>query len=214
MASQEEPQVDDTRGLPDIPAPQETLFGQGTTDEETPSAAAEHNGEAAAPAGEPAGAVVSPARPRGIASFPGGPPPVSTPPPTVPLFSLAEAPTADDAPRFRVTTVESTAGAFRPAGPPPPVPPPAAEPPDRPAGEVTAEPEEVEVEPEIAVEAEEPREVEPEPAKPARSGRLGRSGRSGRTRSARAARTARAEEGAVAGATAEEGAVAGATAEA
>jgi len=240
MASQEEPQVDDTRGLPDIPAPQETLFGQGTTDEETPSAAAEHNGEAAAPAGEPAGAVVSPARPRGIASFPGGPPPVSTPPPTVPLFSLAEAPTADDAPRFRVTTVESTAGAFRPAGPPPPVPPPAAEPPDRPAGEVTAEPEEVEVEPEIAVEAEEPREVEPEPAEAAVEAgaeaaveaveaeeaettaveaeaaveaeptKPARSGRLGRSGRSGRTRSARAARTA----RAEEGAVAGATAEA
>src|SRR6266542_6757392 len=118
MASREEPQVDDTRGLPDVPAPQETLFEEEPPQEETTepeaTAAPDRNGEVPSGTIEASGGVVSPARPRGIASFPGGPPPVSTPPPTMPLFTQPE-PAA--APRVRVTTAESTA-AFRPAGPP------------------------------------------------------------------------------------------------
>src|SRR6266705_1216403 len=79
MASREEPQVDDTRGLPDVPAPQETLFEEDPKPEETTEATAtpDLNGEAPSPTAEASG-VVSPARPRGMASFPGGPPPVST----------------------------------------------------------------------------------------------------------------------------------------
>src|SRR6266536_2073022 len=135
MASREEPQVDDTRGLPDVPAPQETLFEEDPKPEETTEATAtpDLNGDAPSPTAEASG-VVSPARPRGMASFPGGPPPVSTPPPTVPLFTQPE-PAA--APSFRVTTVESTA-AFRPAGPPPPAPP-VTEPPPAPAAQTGAE---------------------------------------------------------------------------
>jgi len=96
-----------------------------------------------------------------MASFPGGPPPVSTPPPTVPLFTQPE-PAA--APSFRVTTVESTA-AFRPAGPPPPAPP-VTEPPPALAAETEAE-----VAAEVATEAtsagnEAPVEVEGEAASP------------------------------------------------
>src|SRR6266540_1399107 len=135
MASREEPQVDDTRGLPDVPAPQETLFEEDPKPEETTEATAtpDLNGDAPSPTAEASG-VVSPARPRGMASFPGGPPPVSTPPPTVPLFTQPE-PAA--APSFRVTTVESTA-AFRPAGPPPPAPP-VTEPPPALAAQTEAE---------------------------------------------------------------------------
>ena len=162
MASREEPQVDDTRGLPDVPAPQETLFEEDPKPEETTEATAtpDLNGEAPSPTAEASG-VVSPARPRGMASFPGGPPPVSTPPPTVPLFTQAE-PTA--APSFRVTTVESTA-AFRPAGPPPPAPPVTETPP------ALAAETEAEVEAEAATEAtpagnEAPVEVEREAASP------------------------------------------------
>src|SRR6266542_2511246 len=40
MASREEPQVDDTRGLPDVPAPQETLFEEDPKPEETTEATA------------------------------------------------------------------------------------------------------------------------------------------------------------------------------
>src|SRR6266487_2358143 len=147
MASREEPQVNDTRGLPDIPAPQETLFEEDRTAEDSVQAAAtpEQNGDAPSPAAEASGDVVSPARPRGMASFPGGPPPVSIPPPTMPLFTQPEP--APAAPSFRVTTVESTA-AFRPAGPPPPAPSTTQTPPA-----LAAEPEEAE-EAEVQVEAE------------------------------------------------------------
>src|SRR6266581_1629568 len=173
MASREEPQVDDTRGLPDVPAPQETLFEEDPKPEETTEATAtpDLNGEAPSPTAEASG-VVSPARPRGMASFPGGPPPVSTPPPTVPLFTQAE-PTA--APSFRVTTVESTA-AFRPAGPPPPAPPVTETPPAlaaeteaAAAGEATT----AETEPAPAAGAE-TTEAEALPARPARRSRGGR----------------------------------------
>src|SRR6266516_1881043 len=147
MASREEPQVNDTRGLPDIPAPQETLFEEDPTAEDSVQAAAtpEQNGDAPSPAAEASGDVVSPARPRGMASFPGGPPLVSKPPPTMPLFTQPEP--APAAPSFRVTTVESTA-AFRPAGPPPPAPSTTQTPPA-----LAAEPEEAE-EAEVQVEAE------------------------------------------------------------
>jgi ribonuclease E len=150
MASREEPQVDDTRGLPDRPAPQETLFEDESTEEEAveqAAPAAERNGEAPnARTAEP----VSPARPRGVGSFAGGPPPVSSPPPTMPLFTQPEPPRADAASRFRVTTVESTA-AFRPAGPPP-VRPAATEPP----AEAPAPDAEASSEPADATEAAEP----------------------------------------------------------
>ncbi|HZD72646.1 MAG TPA: hypothetical protein VE776_01930, partial [Actinomycetota bacterium] len=141
MASREEPQVDDTRGRPDVPAPQESLFEEDPApqDQDEATASPERNGEAPEGSGE----VVSPARPRGVGSFPGGPPPVSTPPPTMPLFTQPEPPAT---PSFRVTTVERTA-AFRPAGPPPPAPPPTETPPA-----LAAEPEEA-----------------PEPARPAAS---------------------------------------------
>ena len=143
MASREEPQVDETRGLPDVPAPQETLFEEDPTPPDTAEAPAapERNGDASSPTTQSVD-IVSPARPRGMASFPGGPPPVTTPPPTVPLFTQAEPPSAT--PSFRVTTVESTA-AFRPAGPPPPAPALTQTPPAL-AAEPEAEVEEAEVE--------------------------------------------------------------------
>ncbi|HEX8928326.1 MAG TPA: hypothetical protein VGA45_05365, partial [Actinomycetota bacterium] len=118
MASREEPQVDDTRGLPDVPAPQETLFEEPQEEqaEAEPATVTERNGDAPGARAD----TVSPGRPRGMASFAGGPPPVSTPPPTQPLFSPTEI-TPAPTPSFQVITVESTA-AFRPAGPPPPAP--------------------------------------------------------------------------------------------
>src|SRR6266511_2745536 len=202
MASREEPQVDDTRGLPDVPAPQETLFEEDPKPEETTEATAtpDLNGDAPSPTAEASG-VVSPARPRGMASFPGGPPPVSTPPPPVPLFTQPE-PAA--APSFRVTTVESTA-AFRPAGPPPPAPP-VTEPPPALAAETEAEgapevaaPEAAaageattaETEPPAAAGAE-TTEAEAPPAKPARRSRGGRG--KARDRAEAASAEARATE--------------------
>src|SRR5919198_6720381 len=130
MASQEEPRTDDTRGLPGASAPQGIAADQEDAGlevaagevPETAAAAAQRDGEAAAVA-EPSadGPVVSPARPRGVASFPGGPPPVVSPMPDLPSLPLAEAPPVEGARRFRVATVE-TAAATRPAGPPPPAP--------------------------------------------------------------------------------------------
>ncbi len=169
MASQEEPRTDDTRGLPGTSAPQGTAADQGdeTSPRETaeqqatpqPAAAtAERNGEAAAASERLAeGVVVSPARPRGMASFPGGPPPTVTPVPDLPTLPLPQPSPAPDGPRFRVTTVETTA-ATRPAGPPPPFvrPAPAALAPE-PLLEADAEEDE---EPEAAGHAEPPVEVE------------------------------------------------------
>jgi ribonuclease E len=67
-------------------------------------------------------------RPRGAASFPGGPPPAA-PPPTDPPVALPPTPAEPvPPPQFRVTTVE-TAGASFPGGPPPPAPPPSEDPP-------------------------------------------------------------------------------------
>jgi ribonuclease E len=134
MASQEEPRVDDTRGLPGALAPESTTADQEKTSRQEAeeqaaeqaasrpaTATADRNGEVApTPGPSRDGPVVSPARPRGMASFPGGPPPVVTPVPDLPTPQLPEAPLAGEAPRFRVTTIETTAAASRPAGPPPP----------------------------------------------------------------------------------------------
>jgi ribonuclease E len=193
MASREEPQVDDTRGLPDVPAPQETLFEEPEEEQAEPEATAapERNGDA--PGAQ--GATVSPGRPRGMASFAGGPPPVSTPPPTQPLFTQTEI-TPPATPSFQVITVESTA-AFRPAGPPPPAPALteapaalAAEPEDEvedgdeettarseptTAPQATAAPETAVPEPAAEAEPEpEPRAPKPRPARRSRSGRAAR----------------------------------------
>ncbi|HZC99418.1 MAG TPA: hypothetical protein VFA46_04250, partial [Actinomycetes bacterium] len=130
MASQEEPRDDDIRGLPGAPAPHGTTADQEDASRREPEGQVgpqptgptpERNGEAIRVASElsSGGAVVSPSRPRGMASFPGGPPPTVTPAPALPAPPLPESPAAHDAPRFRVTTVETTA-ATRPAGPPPP----------------------------------------------------------------------------------------------
>jgi ribonuclease E len=168
MASQEEPRIDDTRGLPGAPAPQSIAADQEDAGPEaaageipeTAAAAAQRNGEAAAVA-EPSadGPVVSPARPRGVASFPGGPPPVVSPMPDLPSPPLAEAPPLEGARRFRVATVE-TAAATRPAGPPPAAPrsapaPLAPEPPAEAEEEPTAEAEvETGVDPQSQLEVE------------------------------------------------------------
>jgi ribonuclease E len=66
-------------------------------------------------------------RPRGAASFPGGPPPASSAPAELPV-APAPAPEPAPPPQFRVTTVEPSAASF-PGGPPPPAPPPGDDPP-------------------------------------------------------------------------------------
>jgi len=66
-------------------------------------------------------------RPRGAASFPGGPPPAAPAPADVPV-APTPAPEPAPPPRFRVTTVEPAAASF-PGGPPPSAPPPRDDPP-------------------------------------------------------------------------------------
>jgi ribonuclease E len=60
---------------------------------------------------------VSPGRPRGAASFPGGAPPASTP--SAPSAPPTPAPLDAPTPQFQVTTVETTTTASFPGGPPP-----------------------------------------------------------------------------------------------
>src|SRR6266540_4061027 len=195
MASHEEARADDTRGLPGASASNGTTDDQEETDRQEDAdeqatrqpaaAAAERNGEPAAASSEPSpdGAVVSPARPRGVASFPGGPPPTVTPVPDLPDLPVPETAPAEDGPRFRVTTVETTAAATRPAGPPPPTPrrapaPLAPEPEPEPVASAAAEAQEetageaaaevtVVAGPPVEVEAQPELEVEPAPEAPA-----------------------------------------------
>ncbi len=197
MASHEEARADDTRGLPGASASNGTTDDQEETDRQEDAdeqatrqpaaAAAERNGEPAAASSEPSpdGAVVSPARPRGVASFPGGPPPTVTPVPDLPDLPVPETAPAEDGPRFRVTTVETTAAATRPAGPPPPTPrrapaplAPEPEPEPEPVASAAAEAQEetageaaaevtVVAGPPVEVEAQPELEVEPAPEAPA-----------------------------------------------
>src|SRR5919198_189325 len=140
MASEEEPRAHDTRGLPGASA------SQSTTEESQEQAGGaplsptpERNGEAAPSAREPSrdGPVVSPARPRGVASFPGGPPPVVTPVPDLPTPPNPPPPPPP-----------------RPAPPPHPPPPPPAPLAPEPADAEAEAPVEVEPEPESEVEIE------------------------------------------------------------
>ncbi len=200
MASHEEARADDTRGLPGASASNGTTDDQEETDRQEDAdeqatrqpaaAAAERNGEPAAASSEPSpdGAVVSPARPRGVASFPGGPPPTVTPVPDLPDLPVPETAPAEDGPRFRVTTVETTAAATRPAGPPPPTPrrapaplAPEPEPEPEPVASAAAEAQEetageaaaevtVVAGPPVEVEAQPELEVEPAPEAPAGTG--------------------------------------------
>jgi ribonuclease E len=107
MASPDEARVDEARDQSNVPEPT-------TAAPETP--------------------VAPPRRPRGAASFPGGPPPVAPAPAAEPAPPAAP-PAPAPPPRFRVTTVDS-AGASFPGGPPPPAPPPR----DDPAPVATAPP--------------------------------------------------------------------------
>jgi ribonuclease E len=127
MASPDESRVDEARdqsGAPVSPDPT-------TTDSQ--AAPPRLNGGSAAD--EPSEAV-SPGRPRGTASFPGGPPPSAPPVTTAPaeVVTPSPSPPAPDAPpQFRVTTVEPTAASF-PGGPPPSAPAPG----DTPASPIPA----------------------------------------------------------------------------
>ena len=109
MASPDESGADDARdpsGTPASPASQEASV------EPQPVPSGEAQG------GEPGRGAAAPGRPRGTASFPGGPPPASTP--AAPLVTPpAAAQAVESPPRFQVTTVETTAAASFPGGPPP-----------------------------------------------------------------------------------------------
>jgi ribonuclease E len=121
MASPDEARVDEARDQSTVPA-----SPPATTD---PAA-----GEAATAADQPTTAPQR--RPRGAASFPGGPPPAAPAPAEAPAVP-PPAPDPAPPPQFRVTTVEPAAASF-PGGPPPPAPPPRDDPPAaptaRPAG--------------------------------------------------------------------------------
>ena len=116
MASPDESRADDARGpsgTPTSPASHEAPVERQAPVERLPAPPGEAQNRR-----EPGPGAVPPVRPRGAASFPGGPPPASTP-----AEPLASPPTASVAvetpPRFQVTTVETTATASFPGGPPP-----------------------------------------------------------------------------------------------
>jgi ribonuclease E len=118
MASPDESRVDEARdqaGTPAHPDPDPTTTADPPTDEPQPAL---NGGSASDRPDEP----VSPGRPRGTASFAGGPPPVTAPPAEATAPSAQPVPPAEP-PSFRVTTVEPTAASF-PGGPPPSAPPP------------------------------------------------------------------------------------------
>jgi ribonuclease E len=110
MASPDEARVDEARDQSSVPDP--------TSSTSTSTGTVPTSDEPASPAPQ--------RRPRGAASFPGGPPPASAPPADAPAAPTpASEPVAP--PQFRVTTVESAAASF-PGGPPPPAPPPGDDP--------------------------------------------------------------------------------------
>ena len=126
MASPDDARVDDARDQSTVPASNSETI---TTD----------------PAGSSAPATDEPSpapqrRPRGAASFPGGPPPAAPAPADTPVVP-PPAPEPAPPPQFQVTTVEPAAASF-PGGPPPPAPPPRDDPPaPRPArSETTTRP--------------------------------------------------------------------------
>jgi ribonuclease E len=107
MASPDEARVDEAREQSSVPDSASTSTSTVPTGDEPASPAPQR-------------------RPRGAASFPGGPPPASAAPADAPVLPPpATEPVAP--PQFRVTTVES-AGASFPGGPPPPALPPSDDP--------------------------------------------------------------------------------------
>jgi ribonuclease E len=118
MASPDESRVDEARDQSGAPASPDPIPGPSTPDADAAPPPPRLNGGAAAD--EPSEAV-SPGRPRGTASFPGGAPPATAAPAEVAIPS-APPPPPTAPPSFRVTTVEPTAASF-PGGPPPPAPP-------------------------------------------------------------------------------------------
>jgi ribonuclease E len=119
MASPDDARVDEARD-------------QSTVPTSSPASTDTADRDSAPATGEP---TAPQRRPRGAASFPGGPPPAA-PAPDDPPAAPAPAPEPAPPPTFRVTTVESAAASFA-GGPPPPSAPPRDDPPPAP----TAKPE-------------------------------------------------------------------------
>src|SRR5215213_170974 len=109
MASPDEARVDEARDQSTVPA---------SPSDPTPASGSAPVGD------EPASAPQR--RPRGAASFPGGPPPAAPAP--APADTPVVPPTPAPPPQFQVTTVKPAAASF-PGGPPPPAPPPRDDPP-------------------------------------------------------------------------------------
>jgi len=125
MASPDESRVDEARDQSGAPVRPDPTTPEPTTSDPAAPPPVLNGGSSAE---EPSEAV-SPGRPRGTASFPGGAPPVTAAPAEAAVPS-APPPTPAAPPSFRVTTVEPTAASF-PGGPPPPAPPEPDAPPTR-----------------------------------------------------------------------------------
>jgi ribonuclease E len=113
MASPDESRVDEARDQSGAPTSPDPMIPDPADPADPAASTPRLNGDSSAD--EPSEAV-SPGRPRGAASFPGGAPPATTAPAEVAIPSAPPPPTAP--PSFRVTTVEPTAASF-PGGPPP-----------------------------------------------------------------------------------------------
>ena len=120
MASPDDARVEEARDQSTVPT-----SPPAATDTSPPTSTGSAARDAAPASDEPTSAPLR--RPRGAASFPGGPPPAAPAPADTPV---APPPVPEPAgpPRFRVTTVDSTAASFA-GGPPPPAPPPRDDPP-------------------------------------------------------------------------------------
>jgi ribonuclease E len=120
MASPDDARVDEARDQPHVPT--------------SPPATTDTADRASVPAtGEPP---APQRRPRGAASFPGGPPPAAPAPADTPAAPLPP-PEPAPPPQFRVTTVESAGASFA-GGPPPPSPAPREDSPPVPEPEAPA----------------------------------------------------------------------------
>jgi len=120
MASPDDARVEEARDQSTVPT-----SPPAATDTSPPTSTGTTARDAAPANDEPTSAPLR--RPRGAASFPGGPPPAAPAPADTPV-APPPVPEAAPPPQFRVTTVDSTAASFA-GGPPPPAPPPRDDPP-------------------------------------------------------------------------------------
>jgi ribonuclease E len=120
MASPDDARVEEAHDQSTVPT-----SPPAATDTSPPTSTGTTARDAAPADDEPTSAPLR--RPRGAASFPGGPPPAAPAPADTPV-APPPVPEAAPPPQFRVTTVDSTAASFA-GGPPPPAPPPRDDPP-------------------------------------------------------------------------------------